>query len=266
MSTIKIQGGYPLKGTVTPMPNKNSILKLIPAAILLDEPVVFHNVPKSTSVRILLQIFKQLGGKVAYLKDNSIKLDGRPMRSSAIDEDLAMKERSSFMFLGPLLSRFSKASIRDGGGCKLGNRPLDTMFQGMSILGVEIDKADGYKLSTKGLKGKEVWQLEASVTGTENLILAAVKAKGTTIIYNAACEPHTQDLCNFLVSVGAKIQGVGSNRLIIEGVESLSGGEWTVINDHIDIGGLMVTAAVTNGELLIKKCNTSSHDSSNKQL
>lgn len=252
MSTIKIQGGYPIKGTVTPMPNKNSILKLIPAAVLADEPVIFHNVPKSTSVRYLLQIFKQLGGKVGYLPDNSIRLDGSTIHTSAIDETLAMKERSSFIFLGPLVSRFGKASIRDGGGCKLGNRPLDTLFQGLRGLGVKIDKEDGYKISTSGLKGKEIWLLEASVTGTENLVLAAVKASGTTIIYNAACEPHTQDLCNFLVSIGAKIEGIGTNRLTIEGVEKLGGGEWTVIPDHIDIGGLIVAAAITNGELLIK--------------
>lgn len=252
MSTIKIQGGYPIHGKVTPMPNKNSILKLIPAAILLDESVVLHNVPKSTSVRILLQIFRQLGGKVGYLSENTIRLDGTTINTSAVDEELAMRERSSFMFLGPLLSKFGTASIKDGGGCKLGNRPLDTMFQGLRGIGVKIDGGDGYKLSTNGLKGDEVWLLEASVTGTENLVLAAVKAKGTTTIYNAACEPHTQDLCNFLVSVGAKIEGIGSNKLVIEGVEHLRGGEWTVIADHIDVGGLMVAAAVTGGELLIK--------------
>lgn len=253
MSSIKIQGGYPLNGTVKPMPNKNSILKIIPAAVLLDSPVLIHNVPKSTSVVILLQIFKQLGGKVSYPKKGSVRLDGTTINTSAIDEDLAMKERSSFVFLGPLISRFGTASIKDGGGCKLGNRPLDTMFKGMVDMGVVVDKNDGYKLESKrGLKGSNVWLLEASVTGTENLVLAAVKAKGTTTIYNAACEPHTQDLCKFLNAAGANIQGIGSNKLIIEGVNNLNGGEWTIPSDHIDIGGLMVMAAVTGGELLIK--------------
>lgn len=253
MSSIKIQGGYPLKGTVKPMPNKNSILKIIPAAVLLNGPVLIHNVPKSTSVRILLQIFKQLGGKVSYPKEGSVRLDGTTINTSAIDEELAMKERSSFVFLGPLISRFGNASIKDGGGCKLGNRPLDAMFKGMVDMGVEIDKGEGYKLEAKkGLKGSNVWLLEASVTGTENLVLAAVKANGTTVIYNAACEPHTQDLCNFLNSVGAKIEGIGSNKLTITGVTELSGGEWNIPSDHIDIGGLIVMAAVTGGELLIK--------------
>jgi UDP-N-acetylglucosamine 1-carboxyvinyltransferase len=252
MSSIRIQGGIPLKGTVTPMPNKNSILKLIPACILTNETVTIHNVPKSTSVRIMLQVFRQLGGKVTYLPDDTIKLNATGVNTTAIDEELAQKERATFLFLGPLLARFGKASIRDGGGCKLGNRPLDTMFQGLAGLGAVVDKQDGYKVSTKGLQGDEIWLLEASVTGTENVIIAAVKAKGRTIIYNAACEPHTQDLCNFLVSIGAKISGIGSNRLIIDGVDELSGGEWTVIPDHIDIGGLIVAAAITGGELLIK--------------
>lgn len=253
MATYKITGGIPLKGTVTPEANKNSILKIIPAAVLTDEPVILHNVPKSSAVRVLLQIFKQLGGKVSYLPNNSVKLNASTINTFEIDDILAAKEKSSFVFLGPLLSRFGQARIKEGGGCKLGNRPLDAMFQGLISLGVKLDRDDGYKVTTKGLKGNEnIWLIEASVTGTENLILAAVKAKGRTIIYNAACEPHTQDLCNFLVSIGAKIDGIGSNKLTIDGVESLSGGEWTIISDHIDIGGLIVAAAITKGEILIK--------------
>lgn len=252
MSTLKIEGGYPISGTVEPMPNKNSVLKLIPASVLANGPVILHNVPKSSSVRILLNIFKQLGGKVVYLQGNSIKLDGTTITKSAIDETLAMKERSSFVFLGPLVSRFGRASIKDGGGCKLGNRPLDAMFEGMKGLGVRVNKDNGYIVECNELKGDTIWLLEASVTGTENLILASVKAKGKTVIYNAACEPHTQDLSNFLVSIGAKIEGIGTNRLTIYGVNELTGGEWSVIPDHIDIGGLIVTAVVTGGELLIK--------------
>lgn len=253
MSSFKIQGGIPLKGEVTPSGNKNSILKLIPACILADEPVTLHNVPKSSSVRVLLRIFKSLGGKVAYLKGSSVKLDSSSVNKYIIPDDLASKERASFMFLGPLLSRFGKGELACAGGCKLGNRPLDTMFQGLAAQGVKIDAKDGYKMSTKGLVGNEnIWLIEASVTGTENLVLAAVRAKGKTVIYNAACEPHTQDFCKFLVSIGAKIEGIGTNRLTIFGVEKLGGGEWTVIPDHIDIGGLIVAAAITGGEVLIK--------------
>ncbi len=252
MSKIVIQGGRPLTGTVTPVANKNSIIKLIPASILADGPVTIHNVPKSSAVRVVLNVFKKLGGKVSYLKGNTIRLDASTINTYKLDEELAQKERTSFVFLGPLLSRFGKAEISDPGGCKLGNRPLDTHFQGLKSLGVEIDKETWYTLKTDGLIGSDLWLLEASVTGTENIVLAAVKAKGRTVIYNAACEPHTQDLCNFLVSLGAKIEGIGSNRLVVDGVDALSGGEWTVISDHIDIGGLIVAAVITDGEILIK--------------
>jgi UDP-N-acetylglucosamine 1-carboxyvinyltransferase len=253
MAKLIINGGKPLNGTVTPVANKNSIIKLIPACILTDKPVVIHNIPMSSSVRLFIQVFKQLGGQVTYLDNKSIKLDASTINTHIIDEELAEKERATFVFLGPLLARFGKAEISDPGGCKLGNRPLDTLFQGMKAMGVNVDKSNGYKLYTDGLKGNEnIWLMEASVTGTENLVLAAVKAKGKTVIYNAACEPHTQDLCNFLVSLGAKIEGIGTNRLTIEGVEELSGGEWSVISDHIDIGGWIVAAAITGGEITIE--------------
>lgn len=258
MSTITIEGGYKINGEISPAPNKNSILKLIPSTILCDDPVTIRNVPNTSSVKTLLDIYRQIGGEVSYLAEDIIRLDASSINSFEIEDILAAKERSSFLFLGPLLSRFKKASIKDGGGCKLGNRPLDTMFQGLKSLGVDIDKDNGYKLkvSNKGLNGNFVWLLEASVTGTENLILASVKARGTTVIYNSACEPHTQDLCNFLNSVGAQIEGIGTNKLIIHGVDSLSGGEWSVIPDHIDIGGLIVASLVTKGELRIKNAIT----------
>lgn len=252
MSTIHIVGGKSLNGEVTPMPNKNSILKIIPACILAEGPVLIKNVSQSSAVRILLQIFKDLGGKVSYPQKGSVRLDGRSVKKWQIDNNLAVKERSSFLFLGPLLSKFGQAAIKDGGGCKLGNRPLDAMFKGFEDIGVTIDENNGYHMSTKGLISKSIWLLEASVTGTENLVLAAVKTPGTTEIYNAACEPHTQDLCNFLNSIGAKISGIGTNKLVIQGVETLTGGEWRIISDHIDIGGLIVAGAITGGELRIK--------------
>lgn len=253
MSTFIIEGGHPLKGTAKPMPNKNSVLALIPAAILADAPVTFHNVPKSSSVRTLLQIFRLLGGKVAYLKNGSVRLNSSAIKKYSIPKDLASKERSSNMFLAPLLSRLGKAEMSDMGGCRLGNRPVDTLIHGLIQLGAEVDSENIFSLETAGLTGNpDIWQIEASVTGTESLVLAAVKAKGRTVIYNAAAEPHVQDLCNFLVSIGARIDGIGTNRLEIEGVSSLGGGEWSVIPDHIDIGGLIVAAAITGGDLLIK--------------
>jgi len=157
------------------------------------------------------------------------------------------------MFLGPLLARFGQAEVDDAQGCKLGNRPIDTLISGLIEMGAKTDNSNIYKLTTNGLESKKaIWQLEASVTGTENLILTAVLAKGTTTIYNAACEPHVQDLCNFLNSIGGKIKGIGTNKLVINGVKELTGGEWEIIPDHIDIGGLIVAAAITGGQLRIK--------------
>jgi len=254
MANIIIEGGKPLKGEITPIGNKNSILKLIPATILCEDKVKISNVPSSSSVNTLIEIYRSLGGKITWVNKNTIELDSRQINKYKIDDNLATQERSSFLFLGPLLAKFGKAYIKEGGGCRLGNRPLDAMFKGLEKLGIEIDSKDGYSLKTKknGIQGNFIWMLEASVTGTENIILSTVVSKGTTIIYNAACEPHTQDLCNFLNSVGAKIDGVGTNRLIIQGVEKLNGGEWSVIPDHIDIGGLIVAGAITNGHLIIK--------------
>lgn len=253
MSTYTIVGGTPISGTVTPMPNKNSIVALIPAAVLADEPVIFSNVPMSTSVRVMLRIFRKLGGKVSYLKDGSVKLDASTIHNTLVDKELAKKERASIMFLGPLVARFGEAEFGQSGGCKLGNRPVDTLLNGLVDLGAKIDPENIFHVTTNGLKGNDsIWQLESSVTGTENLIIASVKAEGRTVIYNAACEPHVQDLCNFLNSIGADIRGVGTNRLEINGVTKLRGGEWRVISDFVDIGGLIVAAAITGGELTIK--------------
>lgn len=253
MTTYKIVGGNPISGTVAPMPNKNSIVALIPAAVLADEPVTFSNVPMSSSVRVMLRIFRKLGGKVSYLSDGRVKLDATTINSTLVDKELAKKERASIMFLGPLVSRFGEAEFGQSGGCKLGTRPVDTLLQGLTELGAKIDPENIFHITAKGLKGNErIWQLESSVTGTENLIIAAVKAEGRTVIYNAACEPHVQDLCNFLNSIGADIRGIGTNKIEINGVDRLRGGEWRVIPDFVDIGGLIVAAAITGGELTVK--------------
>lgn len=253
MSTIKIEGGNPISGEVTPIANKNSILAIIPACVLTDKPITLKNVPHSSSVRIMLRIYKKLGGSVNYINKDTIQLESKNINSFKLDKNLAKKERASLMFLGPLLSRFGQAEVDNAEGCKLGSRPVDTLISSLVEMGAEIDSKNIYKLTTKQLNGnKTIWQMEASVTGTENLVLASVLAKGTTTIYNAACEPHVQDVCNFLNSIGANIEGIGTNKLIIKGTTELQGGSWEIIPDHIDIGGLIVAAAITNGELRIK--------------
>jgi len=253
MSAYKIIGGKPLKGTVNPIANKNSILKLIPASILTDEPVFIHNVPQSTDVRLMIKIVKQLGGKVHYFnKGTSIKIVGKNINSYEIDPELSRRIKASVMFMAPLLLRLGKAHMPVPGGCKLGKRPLDAFMENMEQMGAKYTRDKGYFIEAKRLKSNKIWSWFPSVTGTENLVMLAVLTPGRTEIYNAASEPHTQDLCNMLVSMGAKIQGIGSNHLIIDGVENLSGTEWTVISDHLDVGAYIAAAALTRGEVTIK--------------
>lgn len=253
MSNLIIQGGYQLKGEIYPVPNKNSILPIICACVLVEGPVNIKNVPLTTSVRTLINIFEQLGGSAQYLDNNEIILDSTKINSYKLDSDLAGKERASLMFLGGLTSRFGKAETYSPGGCKLGTRPVDTLLQGLKELGAIISGNKEFIINApNGLVGNDnIILLEASVTGTENLIIAAVKAEGRTIIYNAASEPHVQDMCNFLVACGAKIDGIGTNKLIIDGVQKLSATEWTIISEHIDIGSLIVATCLTHGEVMI---------------
>lgn len=253
MSYYKIKGGIPLNGVVTPIPNKNSILKLIPAALLTDEPVTIHNVPNSTDVRLMLKLVRQLGGKVTFMNDGkSIKIVASGVNTFEMDPELSQKAKASVMFMAPLLLRFGKAHMPIPGGCKLGTRPLDAFMENMVMLGAKYKREKGYYIEADNLKGKKIWSWFPSVTGTENLVMLAVLTPGVTEIYNAAAEPHTQDLCNMLVAMGAKIEGIGSNRLIIEGVDKLKGTEWTVIPDHLDIGAYIAAAALTGGEITIK--------------
>lgn len=253
MSSYKIVGGKPLKGTVTPIPNKNSILKLIPAALLTDEPVILHNVPNSTDVRLMLQLVKQLGGKVSY-KDQgkTVVITGAGVNTYEMDPVLSQKAKASVMFMAPLLLRFKKAYMPIPGGCKLGSRPLDAFIDNMVQMGAKYKREKGYFIEAPKLKATKVWSWFPSVTGTENLIMLAALTRGTTEIYNAAAEPHTQDLCNMLNAMGAKISGIGSNKLQIEGVEKLNGVEWTVISDHLDVAAYISAAAMTGGEITIK--------------
>jgi len=253
MSSYKIVGGKPLHGSVKPTPNKNSILKLIPAALLTDEPVIIHNVPNSTDVRLMLKLVKQLGGDVTY-KDQggTVVISGKGLNTYEMDPELSQKAKASVMFMAPLLLKFKKAYMPIPGGCKLGTRPLDAFIDNMVQMGASFKRERGYFLEADKLKATKVWSWFPSVTGTENLAMLASLTEGTTEIYNAASEPHTQDLCNMLNAMGAKISGIGSNKLMIEGVKKLHGVEWTVIPDHLDIGAYISAAIMTNGDITIE--------------
>lgn len=259
MSTYKITGGKELCGEITPVPNKNSILKIIPAALLTNEPVTLHNVPKSSDVGIMFKMIESLGGTVEFLNDqqSSVVINASNLQSSELDPELSSKIKAGAMFMAPLIKRFGKAFLPIPGGCKLGTRPMDAFISNMEQLGVAYEPTKaGFFLRAQNLKATKIWSWFPSVTGTENLIILAVMTPGTTEIYNAACEPHTQDLCNFLVSMGAKIRGIGSNKLIIEGVEELHGTEWSIIGEHLDVGAYIAAALLTNSEITIKDAVT----------
>jgi len=226
---------------------------LIPAALLTKEPVILRNVPLSSDVRLMLKIVKQLGGKVTYLDEgNSVKINAKELTTYEIDPELSQKAKASVMFMGPLLIRFKKANMPIPGGCKLGTRPLDAFIDNMVQMGAKYIREKGYYLEAEKLHGAKIWSWFPSVTATENAVMLAVLTPGLTEIYNAASEPHTQDLCNMLNAMGAKIYGIGSNRLTIEGVSELHGVDWKVIPDHLDIGAYIAAAAMTGGEITIK--------------
>ena len=252
MPKLIINGWKPLRGTVKPVPNKNSIIKLIPAALLSDEDLIIHNVPHTSDVWYMLEILEKLGWSYQWMSDDTIKINGTKVNSYHIDSVLSEKMKASVMFLWPLLIKMGKAMMPTPQWCKLGTRPLDAFIGNMEKMGAKFTHEDGnYGFEVDKLQGTKVWSREPSVTGTENLILLAVKTPGITTIYNAACEPHTQDLCNMLVAMGAQINGIGSNLLTIEWVTSLHGCEWMVISDHLDVAGFIAAAAMTRGEILI---------------
>lgn len=254
MHTYRITGGTPLSGTVEPITNKNSILKLIPAALLTNQPVTLHKVPKTTDVRVLLTLMKQLGAKVHYFNDgSSVRITAEKINSTLIPPEISQKARATLMFLGPLYGRFGEAGIGETGGCKLGNRPVDTHFTNFEKLGAKVTYTKGgYSIKGKTKNDLLIWQDEAGVTPTENLILATVVGNRTITIYNAACEPHTQDLCQMLTQMGAQIDGIGSNLLVIHGVGELHGVEYTPIAEHLDVGTYIAAAAITGGEITIQ--------------
>ena len=261
MTQLIINWGKPLHGIVRPVPNKNSIIKLIPACLLTDEDIIIHNTPKTSDVGYMLEILALLWGSYERLSDDTIKINAKWVSSYEIDPVLSDKMKASVMFLWPLLVRFGKAMMPTPQWCKLGTRPLDAFVGNMEKMGATFTHQGGnYGFVAPQLKATTVWSREPSVTGTENLILLAVKTPWTTLMYNAACEPHTQDLCNMLVAMGAQIEGIGSNLLRITGVSSLHGCEWTVISDHLDVAWFIAAAAMTGGEITIENAVTQHMD------
>jgi len=259
MGKFIIEGGRRLHGEITPQGAKNEALQILCATLLTPEPITIQNLPRIKDVLLLIQLLKDLGVKVEKLEETTY-------RFSALDVDLDYFQteayisqsaglRGSVMILGPLLARFGKAVLPKPGGDKIGRRRLDTHFLGFQALGAtfDFDHAENfYRVNASNLKGAYMLLDEASVTGTANVIMASVLAEGTTTIYNAACEPYIQQLCNMLVRMGARISGIGSNLLTINGVEQLGGTVHTILPDMIEIGSFIGLAAMTCSELTIK--------------
>jgi UDP-N-acetylglucosamine 1-carboxyvinyltransferase len=249
---LVIEGGNPLNGRIRASGNKNGALPILAACLLADGPVELSNVPRIRDVETMLELICGLGASAEWTADNVVRVDASGLGSHEIDARLAERIRASFLLAGPLLSRLGRASVPPPGGDVIGRRRLDPHIHALERLGTRIEVDRRYEMATDGLRGTTIFLDEASVMATENAVMAAVLAEGETIIGNAACEPHVQDLCRFLVSLGAEIEGIESNVLRIRGVERLSGGAWSIGPEHIEVGSFIGLAAVTNSDLTIE--------------
>src|SRR5438876_4178775 len=253
MERFIVEGGRRLEGTIRAGGNKNAALPILAACLLTDEPVTLYNLPDIQDVRVMLEIIEKVGVCVERREKNVVCLQAKGEVSPTPDAQLSKRIRASILLAGPLLTRCGSANITKPGGDIIGRRRVDTHLLALETLGAQIEvSAYEYRMSARALVGKKMFLDEASVTATENAIMAAVLAEGDTIVYNAAAEPHVQDLCRFLNSLGARIEGFATNSLFIRGVESLRGGEFTIPSDHIEVGSYIGLAAVTRSELLIE--------------
>ncbi len=250
MAKFIIQGGKPIGGTFHPRGNKNAVLPMLAACVLTDQPVVLHNVPLINDVKVMLQLLESIGVQVS-LKDHTVTLCAKGIQTTELDKALCAKVRTSILLAGPMTARHGGATIYPPGGDVIGRRRLDTHFYGLRSLGVEISTDEAYRFKAGPLSAWKMVFDEASVTATENVLMAATLAKGTSTIYNAACEPHVQDLAHLLNKMGADISGIETNNLTIHGVEKLHGTEYTVQPDYIEVGSYIAASVVTGGQLTI---------------
>ena len=252
MQSFVIEGGRPLQGTVRAAGNKNGALPILAATVLATEPVVLSNVPRIRDVETMLEILADLGATVSWSGANEVTVDAAEVSKTALAPGLSREIRASFLFAGPLLARFGRATVPPPGGDVIGRRRLDTHIHAFMELGVDVDLNGAYDLRTDGLRGTRLFLDEASVMGTENAVMAAVLADGETVVGHAACEPHIQDLCHFLVELGAQIEGIGSNVLHIRGVDELRGGTHRIRPEHVEVASFAALAATTGGEVTIE--------------
>ncbi|HET7434196.1 MAG TPA: UDP-N-acetylglucosamine 1-carboxyvinyltransferase [Thermoanaerobaculia bacterium] len=253
MERFIVEGGRRLEGSIRPGGNKNAALPILAACLLTDSPVILRNLPDIQDVRVMLKIIEDLGATVEKLEANVFQITAKGDLKTEPDPELSRKIRASILLAGPLLARCGSVAVAKPGGDAIGRRRVDTHLLALEALGAQIEvSAYEYRMAARQLRGKNMFLDEASVTATENAIMAAVLAEGDTLIYNAAAEPHVQDLCRFLNLLGAQIEGISTNSLRIKGVESLHGGDFYIPSDHIEVGSYIGLAAVTRSELLIE--------------
>jgi UDP-N-acetylglucosamine 1-carboxyvinyltransferase len=257
MEAFVIEGGQRLSGTLKAAGNKNGALPILAATLLTGEPVTLANVPRIRDVQTMLDLLDDVGADVSWTGPNEVRVVAAEVSKHELDPVLCARMRASFLLAGPLLSRLGRVSVPPPGGDVIGRRRLDPHIHAFARMGAEVDFREMHHEmhAPEGLRGDHIFLDEASVMATENTIMAAVLTPGETVIGNAACEPHVQDLCRLLVSLGAQIEGIESNVLRIHGVTSLRGGEWRIAPDHIEVGSLIGLAAMTSSEITIEDAN-----------
>jgi UDP-N-acetylglucosamine 1-carboxyvinyltransferase len=253
MDELVIEGGVRLRGTLTPSGNKNAAFPLIASALLTDQPVTLRNVPDISDVRTMLQAVEGLGVEVARHDRHTVTLHARSLRSTAPDPALLRRIRGALVLMGPVLAREGQVRFGVSGGDQIGRRRIDSHVLGLQALGAVMDDGPDLVLRAERLRGSDILLDEASVTATENVLAAATLAEGTTVIRNAASEPHVQDQCRLLAQMGARIEGVGSNLLVVHGVPSLRGADFTLGPDFMEVGSFLALGAATGGEVEIRQ-------------
>lgn len=255
MHEYRIEGGFPIKGKITAAGNKNAALPCIAATLLTEEKVTLRNIPEIEDAGVMFKILEGLGASVKKVEKHVWEVCAEKASATLIPPELSKKIRASILFAGPLIARFGKASMMPPGGDVIGRRRLDTHFLALTELGARVDIDGKFEFSANKLVGDDIFLDETSVTATENALMAAVLAEGRTTITNAASEPHVQDLCKMLVAMGAKITGVGSNILTIDGVKKLHGCDFAIGPDYMEIGSFIGLAAATRGSVTIENIN-----------
>ena len=255
MHEYRIEGGFPIKGKITAAGNKNAALPCIAATLLTDEKVTLRNIPEIEDAGVMFKILEGLGASVKKVEKHVWEVTAQKIDTALIPPDLSKKIRASILFAGPLIARLGKASMMPPGGDVIGRRRLDTHFLALTELGARVDIDGKFEFSANKLVGDDIFLDETSVTATENAVMAAALAEGRTTITNAASEPHVQDLCKMLIAMGAKISGVGSNILTIDGVKKLHGCDFAIGPDYMEIGSFIGLAAATRGSVTIENIN-----------